>query len=44
MIPWPFTRVDVVFGDFYTVPRTRDDASFEAEREKLESLLKQIAA
>lgn len=44
MIPWPFTRVDVVFGEYHEVPRTRDPAAFEAERKKLESLLKQIAA
>lgn len=44
MIPWPFTRVDVVFGEYYSVPRTRGADAFEAQRKLLENILRQTAA
>jgi len=41
MIPWPFSRVDVTFGELHEVARTRTDEDFETERAKLETILKQ---
>ena len=41
MIPWPFSRVDVIFDDYHEIARTRSDDEFEAARLKLENLLKQ---
>ena len=41
MIPWPFSRVDVTFGELIEVARTRSDEEFEAERLKLETILRQ---
>lgn len=43
MIPWPFSRVDVTFGKFHHVARTRSDEDFELERKKLEDLLRQTS-
>ena len=38
-IPKPFARVEVVFGPLYAVCPTADDAAFEAERLRLQTLL-----
>ena len=38
-IPKPFARVEVVFGPLYEVCPTADDAAFEAERMRLQTLL-----
>ena len=38
-IPKPFARVDITILPLHTVPPTPDDAAFEAERVKLETLL-----
>ncbi|MFT5852933.1 MAG: lysophospholipid acyltransferase (LPLAT)-like uncharacterized protein [Verrucomicrobiales bacterium] len=43
MIPWPFSRVDVTFGEYHQVARTRSDEEFETERLRLENVLKQTA-
>ncbi|MFT5110665.1 MAG: lysophospholipid acyltransferase (LPLAT)-like uncharacterized protein [Pseudoalteromonas tetraodonis] len=43
MIPWPFSRVDVTFGEYHQVARTRGDEEFETERLRLENVLKQTA-
>ncbi len=40
MIPKPFTRIDVELGPFLTVPPTDSPDSFEAERTRLESLMR----
>lgn len=40
MIPWPFSRVDVTFGEYHEVARTRGDEEFEIERQRLEDVLK----
>ena len=40
IIPWPFSRVDVVFDVLRGVPRSENDEAFEAERAKLESLMR----
>ncbi len=42
-IPWPFSRLDVTLGPILTVPHTDDEASFEAERRKIESVLRDRA-
>ncbi len=39
-IPLPFSRVDVVFEELQSLPRTADEASFEAQRSALEEVLK----
>jgi lysophospholipid acyltransferase (LPLAT)-like uncharacterized protein len=41
MIPWPFSRVDVTFGELHHVPRTRTEEEFETQRLELENILKQ---
>lgn len=41
MIPWPFSRVDVTFGELHHVARTQSEEEFEEQRLKLESILKQ---
>jgi lysophospholipid acyltransferase (LPLAT)-like uncharacterized protein len=41
MIPWPFSRVDVTFGELHQVPRTRSEEDFETQRLELENILKQ---
>ena len=38
-IPKPFSRVEVVFGPLYEVCVTTDDAAFEGERARLQTLL-----
>ena len=38
-IPKPFARVEIVFGPLYAVCPTADDAAFEAERVRLQTLL-----
>ena len=38
-IPKPFARVEVVFGPLYPVCPTADDAAFEGERARLQTLL-----
>ena len=38
-IPKPFARVEVVFGPLYEVCPTTDDAAFERERMRLQTLL-----
>ena len=43
MIPWPFSRVDVTFGELHEVPRTRTDEDFEQQRLELETILKQTS-
>jgi lysophospholipid acyltransferase (LPLAT)-like uncharacterized protein len=43
MIPWPFSRVEVTFGEYYKVERTRGEEEFEIERKKLEDLLRQTS-
>jgi lysophospholipid acyltransferase (LPLAT)-like uncharacterized protein len=43
MIPWPFSRIDVTFGELIQVERTRSDEEFETERLKLENILKQTS-
>lgn len=39
VIPKPFSRVEVIFAEPIRIPRGLDDAAFEAERLKLETLL-----
>ena len=39
VIPKPFSRVAVVFGERVPIPRDLDDAAFEAARLRIESLL-----
>jgi len=39
VIPMPFSRVVVTFAEAITVPRDLDDAAFEKERLRIESLL-----
>ena len=42
MIPWPFSRIDVLFGGYHEVARTRGAEEFEAERLRLENVLKSL--
>ncbi|MBE2181726.1 MAG: lysophospholipid acyltransferase family protein [Chthoniobacterales bacterium] len=42
-IPLPFSRLDVTLGPILTVPQTADEAAFEAERRKIESVLRDRA-
>ncbi len=39
VIPKPFSRVRVSFGELIEVPRVLDDAAFEAERHRVEAIL-----
>ena len=41
IIPWPFSRVDVVFDTLRTIPPGGDAAAFEAERVKLETMMRE---
>ena len=42
-IPLPLSRLDVTLGPILTVPRTADEAAFESERRKIESVLRDRA-
>jgi lysophospholipid acyltransferase (LPLAT)-like uncharacterized protein len=44
MIPRPFSRVDITLGPLMRVPATQTDKEFEAERRKIESVLREGAA
>lgn len=39
MVPLPFSRVDVAFGEQYMVAKANSETEFEAERLKLQNLL-----
>jgi lysophospholipid acyltransferase (LPLAT)-like uncharacterized protein len=39
MIPLPFSRVDVTFGELLPVPPTQTEAEFEAKRAQIEQIL-----
>jgi lysophospholipid acyltransferase (LPLAT)-like uncharacterized protein len=41
IIPWPFSRVDVVFDALRAIPRSEDGEVFEAERAKMEALMRE---
>jgi len=43
-IPKPFSRIDVVFGPLHEIPAQMDEAAFEAERFRLETVLKESVA
>lgn len=43
-VPWPFSRVDVVFDTLREIPDTDDDGTFEEERVALEKVLADGAA
>ena len=40
IIPKPFTKIQVVFDDIVSIPKTADKLSFETERARLETLLR----
>ena len=42
-IPWPFSRVDVTVGAYEQIPPTPTPEAFEAERARMETLLKNEA-
>lgn len=42
-IPLPFSRLDVTLGPLLRVPDTASEAAFEAERQKIESVLRAAA-
>lgn len=42
-IPLPFSRIDVTIGAYETIPATPDEAAFEAERSRIETLLRNEA-
>ncbi len=39
-IPYPFSRIDITIGAYETVPPTDSDEAFEAERLRIEQILK----
>ena len=43
MVPVPFTRAEVTFGELYFVKQTQTNADFEAERVRLEQTLMSMA-
>ena len=43
LIPWPFTRVDVILDPPWTVAKTSDEAVLEAERARLEDVMRRGA-
>jgi lysophospholipid acyltransferase (LPLAT)-like uncharacterized protein len=42
-IPLPFSRLDITMGPYETIPPTPTDEAFEAERLRIETLLKNEA-
>ncbi len=42
-IPLPFSRVDVTIGPYETIPPTPTEEAFEAERQRIETLLRNEA-
>ncbi len=43
LIPWPFTRIDVILDPPWTVPKASDEAILEAERLRLEETMRRGA-
>ena len=43
LIPWPFTRVDVILDPPWTVAKTNDEAALDAEQARLEDVMRRGA-
>ena len=43
LIPWPFTRVDVILDPPWTVAKTSDEGVLEAEQARLEEVMRRGA-